>query len=243
MRSLTDAVVVITGASRGIGAAMARQFAAEKAKLVLAARGKEQLAETGKSLKLPKDKLVTVTADVCKRAGMKRIVETGYKKFGRIDVFINNAGIGVSGPVTELAEKDYDLMFDTNLKSVYFCFRELLPLYEKQGGGQIINVSSMAGRHGVPNLAAYAATKAALNVFSESVAGEVRNDNIKVSVLAPGSTDTSFGSGSRRRSGRSSTGKKMLTAQEVAEAAVFLARQNENAWSSMVDIRPLVIKR
>jgi short-subunit dehydrogenase len=101
----------------------------------------------------------------------------------------------------------------------------------------------MAGRHGVPNLAAYAATKAALNVFSESVAGEVRNDNIKISVLAPGSTDTTFGSGSRRESSRSSTGKKMLTAQEVAEAAVFLARQNENAWSSMVDIRPLVIKR
>jgi short-subunit dehydrogenase len=243
MRSLTDMVVVITGASRGIGAGMAKAFAAEECRLVLAARKKTSLEKMARTLKLPADRILSVAANVSTSAGMKKIVESAYKKFGRIDVFINNAGIGLSGPVTKVSEREFDDLIATNLKSVFLSFKFLLPRMQKQGGGQIINVSSMAGRQAVPGMAVYAAGKAALNILSESVGGEVRSDNIKVCTLAPASTDTHFGGQARSIRDQSASGKRKLSVEEVAEAAVFLARQNENAWLSSADLRPLRLKK
>ena len=143
----------------------------------------------------------------------------------------------------ETTEKEYDIIFDTNLKAIYYSFLELIPLLRKQGSGQIINISSGAGRIGVPGLAVYSASKAALNAFSEAVAGEVRNDNIKISVLAPASTDTNLMSNLSKKSMTPSKAAVKLTVDEVAEAVIFLARQNANAWTSMADIRPLHIRK
>ncbi len=244
MRSIKDHVVVITGASRGIGEAIARAFAAEQTRLVLCGRNKTRLEKVARSLRLPKSNVVTVLADVSTAAGMHKIVNTAYRKFGVVDIFINNAGVGARESVVKTTEKEYDLMMDTNLKAVFFSFKELIPRMREQDFGHIINISSLAGRTGVPGLAVYSASKAALNALSEAVAGEVRNDNIKVSVLSPGSTDTNFADGLRRHGSRPSprsTGK--LTAEEVAEAVVFLARQNPNAFTSAADIRPLIVKK
>jgi 3-oxoacyl-[acyl-carrier protein] reductase len=244
MRSINDKVVVITGSSRGIGAAIARVFAAEGARVVIHGRNEKALAETGKSLAVADDRYTSVIADVVKAGGMKKIIDAAYDTFGVIDVFVNNAGIGVVASITETTEADYDLTMDTNVRSIFNCFRELLPRFQKQGFGQIINISSGAARMGTPNGSVYAASKAAVNVMSESVANEVRNDGIKVSVLSPGSTDTDFGLGSKRRHQQArKTGKTMLTPEEVADAVLFLARQNENAFTSMADVRPLVLKR
>jgi short-subunit dehydrogenase len=114
----------------------------------------------------------------------------------------------------------------------------------KQGAGQIINISSGVARIGAPGMAVYAASKAALNILSESVAGEVRNDNIKISVLAPASTDTNFGSNmAGTPSTTTSRAAQKLTVDEVAEAVLFLAKQNSNAWTSLADIRPLKVKK
>lgn len=242
MQSLADKVVVITGASRGIGAGIAELFASENPKLVLAARKKTDLQKLADSLGLPKKHVALVTADISKAAGMRKIITTAYRKFGRVDLFINNAGVGFAKPIHEMTEKEYDLVLDTNLKSVYFCFRELVPRMKKQGGGQIINISSMAAKQGVPNMAIYAASKAALNIMSDSVGGEVRNDNIKVCTLAPASTDTRFGSSGGKKRPSSSVVTK-LTVREVAETALHVAKQNPNAWISCVEIRPLAKKR
>lgn len=243
MRSIKNKVVVITGASKGIGEAIARIFAAEQTKLVLCGRNKQRLDKVARSLELPKEDFVTVVADVSKAAGMRKIVTAACKKFNVIDIFINNAGVGTGKSISDTTEREYDLMMDTNLKSVFYSFKELLPLMRKQVFGQIINISSLAGRMGVPGMAVYSASKAALNAFSESVAGEVRKDNIKVSVLSPGSTATDFASGMTRKRTKktSSTGK--LTAEEVAEATLFLAKQNENAFTMMTDIRPLIPRK
>jgi len=243
MISLKNKIVVITGASRGIGAAICRHMAAEGARLVLTGRNMKRLKATAVSLGLDKKDYHIVRADITKKAEMKKIVSSARRKFGRIDIFINNAGVGIHKPVIELTEKQFDQIFNTNLKAVYFSFLELIPLYRRQGGGQIINISSGAGRMGVPGLAAYSSSKAALNVFSEAVAGEVRNDNIKISVLSPASTDTNFMSNMSRKSKTPSKAALKLTVDEVAEAVVFMARQNKNAWTSMADIRPLLIKR
>jgi len=108
---------------------------------------------------------------------------------------------------------------------------------KKQGGGHIINISSLAGKQGVPNIAVYSASKAALNTLSEAVASEVRQDNIKISVLAPGSTDTGF------MSGKPNSSKMTLKVDDVAGAVLNLAKQDENTWQSLTEIRPLIIKK
>ena len=243
MRSLKDLVVVVTGASQGIGEGIARQFASEGAKITLTARNQERLVKVAASLGIDRKNYLVVTADITRRSGMKKIVASTIRRFGRIDIFVNNAGVGIHKPLIETTEQEFDTIFDTNLKAVYFSFLELLPLMKKQGGGQIINISSGAGRIGVPGLAVYSSSKAALNAFSEAVAGEVRNDNIKISVLAPASTDTKLMSNMSRQSHSPSKAALKLTVDEVAEAVIFLAKQNKNAWTSMADIRPLLINK
>lgn len=247
MQSVSGKVVVITGASLGIGCAIAKLFAAQGARLVLSGRNKKRLEDVARSLQRSNSDILSVTADISKPAGMKKITDAAYKKFKRIDIFINNAGVGIKKPIEKMTEQEFDQIFDTNLKAVYRCFRLVLPRMRKQGGGQIINISSGASRDGLPEMAAYSASKAALNILSEAVAGEVRNDNIKVSVLAPGSTETNFRwnmtkSAKRNRGHKSSTGSvRKLTVEEVAEAVLALASQNENAWTSIAHLRPLVI--
>jgi 3-oxoacyl-[acyl-carrier protein] reductase len=243
MRSLENKIVIVTGASRGIGEGIVRLLAHEGARIGLVARNKKRLDTVAKSLGLARKDYLTIPADMTSRRQVKKVVMRSVKKFGRIDIFINNAGVGIHKPVVNTTEKEFNAIFDTNLKAIYLSFLELIPLMKKQGGGQIINISSAAGRVGVPNLAAYSSSKAALNAFSEAVAGEVRNDNIKISVLSPASTDTNLMSNMSRKSKTPSKAAKKLTVDEVAEAVVFLARQNQNAWTSMADIRPLAIKK
>ena len=243
MRSLKNLVAVITGASQGIGAEIARQFALEGARIVLAARNKNRLRQVAGSLCTTERDYLIISADITLKQSMGKIVSAAIKKFGRIDIFVNNAGVGIHKPITETSEQEFDIIFDTNLKAIYFSFLELIPLFKKQGGGQIINISSGAGRIGVPGLAAYSSSKAALNAFSEAVAGEVRNDKIKISVLAPASTDTRLMSNMSKKSHSPSKAALKLSVDEVAEAVIFLSRQNANAWTSMADIRPLLINR
>ena len=240
MQSLMGKTVVVTGGSRGIGAGIARAFAAEQCKLVICGRDEKRLDEVASSLGLPESDVVTVAADITKMSGMKKIVNAAFRQFKAVDIFVNNAGIGVSGPLVETTPEEFDEVFDTNLRSVFYCFRELIPRLKEQGHGQIINISSMAGKQGVPGLAAYSASKAAMNILSEAVAGEVRADNIKISVLAPGSTDTGFMSRGADKSRAMTSSKRRLLVEDVAEAVLFLAKQNENAWMSLAEIRPLI---
>jgi len=243
MRSLKNLVTVITGASQGIGAAIARHLALEGSRVVLVARNQERLEAVASNLPLPQKDILTIPADISRPESIGRIMKETIAALGKIDIYVNNAGVGIHKPLVETSESDFDTIFNTNLKAVFFCFKDLIPYFQKQGGGQIINISSSAGRMGVAGLAAYSASKAALNVFSEAVAGEVRNDNIKVSVLAPASTDTGLMSNLSKDSHSPSKAALKLTVDEVAEAVIFLARQNTNAWTSMADIRPLLIKR
>jgi len=244
MTSIEGKIIVITGASKGIGAEIARVFAKENAILVLCGRDKEKLENVARSLNLPEDHIMTIVSDISNNKGMKNIIDETYKIFGAIDIFINNAGVGITKKIEDTSEEEFDTIFNTNLKAVFYCFKELLPKMKKQGYGHIINISSGAGRIGIPGLAVYSASKASLNTFSEAVAGEVRNDNIKISVLAPGSTDTNFinnMSGEKNEVVNSGTVK--LTVSEVAEAVYYLATQNHNAWSSMTYLRPLITNR
>lgn len=253
MITLENKAVVVTGASKGIGAAIAEAFAAEGARVALIARTKTALDSVLKRLPGGKQRHLAIKADIRRQGDIKRIISETKRRFARIDIWVNNAGVGAHRPITETTDREYDIIMDTNVRGVFYSMRLLIPFFRKQkedsGGarGQIINISSSVARIGVANLAVYAASKGALNLLSESVANEVRNEGIKISVFSPASTDTNLMRNlSKKKPNRPLSPSKAavkLTPMEVAEGVVFLARQNVNAWTSFADIRPLAVRR
>ncbi len=242
MISVQDKVVIITGASRGIGQVTALLFAEKGAKVVLAARDQKDLGKTAEEIKKKNKRVefLAVVTDVTQEADIKNLVKSSLDKFGRIDILVNNAGIGINKPVVEFTTQDWDLTLDTNLKAPFLISREVLPIMIKQKGGQIINISSGAGKNPIKNYAAYCASKFGLIGFSESLALEVRNYNIKVSLLLPGTTATYFGDKKREYAGPRP--KNALLPEEVAEAVLSLATQEPYAWTSEMNLRPLIIE-
>ena len=241
MPELKDKVVVITGASQGVGAAAAKLFVERGAKVVLNARGAERLKEVAQGLQVDEDRYLVVPADVGDRDGMKAIVSGAIEKFGGVDVFINNAGVGVRKPITETPEEEWDLMFDVNVKAIYYSFLEVVPHMKERGGGHIINISSMASKQGRPTLAPYGAAKAAVNVLSEGVGAELRNENVKVSVLMPGSIDTGFLQKISKDTNPSGS-KPRMAPEQVARKLVELAEDDHEVWVSVTEMRPLHTK-
>lgn len=242
MPPLQDKVVVITGASRGVGAAAARLFAQEGALVTLNARHKEGLEKVAGTLGVDESRYLVAPADIGKREGMSALVGAVMARFGRIDVFVNNAGLGVRKPITETSEDEWDLMFNVNVKGVFFSFVELVPIMRRQGSGHIINVSSLASKAGRATLGPYGASKGALNILTEGVGEELRNENIKVSLLMPGSIGTDFLSQVTEDRNPSAPDKPRMTPAQVAGMIVELARQDEGVWTSLVQMRPLRTK-
>ncbi len=242
MISLQNKVVIVTGASRGIGRAIALLFARQGARVVLAARDKRELEKVAKQMGIQNGQALVIRCDVTRENQVKNLIKKTLQKYRRIDILINNAGLGIHKPILEFTSKDWDITIDTNLKGPFLCTREVLPVMIKQKNGQIINIGSLAGKNPIANLAAYCASKFGLIGFSESVGLEVRNHNIKLNLLLPGTVDTSFG----KRKPRAKPGQhpeNALTAEEVAEACLFLASQESLAWTSQMNLRPLIVRR
>lgn len=188
--SVKDKVIIVTGASKGIGLATSRLLAEKGAQVVLAARDPGALK---KALGLIEDKggsALDIPTDICREDAVRNLITQVKDRFGRIDVLINNAGILVYGPVTSTRVEDWDRVIDTNLKGAFLCSRAVLPIMIGQGFGQIINVVSGAGKAGFPNLALYCASKFGLVGFSKALAKEVSSTPVKISCLYPGYTDT-----------------------------------------------------
>jgi short-subunit dehydrogenase len=188
-----DKVVVVTGASAGIGAELARQLAAKGAKVVLAARRQDELDAVAKEVG---EQALVVVTDVTKRSDVERLAKAAIDRFGRIDVWVNNAGRGISRSVADLSDEDLDAMWTVNMKSVLYGIQAVLPHFKAKNAGQIINVSSGLSRFpGAPVRAAYGAVKAAVNMLSASLRVELKatHPGIHVTVLLPGVVATDFG--------------------------------------------------
>ena len=211
-----DKVVVITGASAGIGAELARQLAAKGAKVVLAARRKAELDEVAADI--GKDALAVVT-DVTKRSDVEDLCKAALARFGRIDVWVNNAGHGISRAVAELTDDDMNAMWRDNMMSVLYGIQAVLPHFKSRNQGQIVNVSSGLSRAPLaPARAAYGAVKSAMNLLSASLRVELRatHPGIHVTVVLPGVVATDFG---RNALGGGVDNRNLPGAQPV-EAAV-----------------------
>jgi short-subunit dehydrogenase len=214
-------VVILTGASAGIGAATARRFAAAGARLALAARSREGLERLAAAL--PGEHLVA-PADVADPAACEALVEATAARFGRVDLLINNAGVGLSSPASQLSRADLEQALAVNLYGPLRLTQAVLP---KMGGrGQIIMVSTVLAAQTLPYLGGYAASKAALERLSEALRMELRGTGVTVSVVRPGTTETDFkahrlgGGGERRR-----VRPKGVPPEAVAETILRAARR------------------
>jgi 3-oxoacyl-[acyl-carrier protein] reductase len=231
--SLTDAVALITGGGRGIGLAIARKLAALGASAVITGRDQPRLDEAAREIATEGGRAEGVECDVTSLDSVRALGTRLQERYGRIDILVNNAGIGgLARPLHELPPEEWDAIFHTNLRGVYYMIRTFAPMMIAQGSGQIINISSLAGKNPLPRGAAYSASKWGLNGLSYSVAEELRSHNIRVSVICPGSVNTSFGV---------HTGKdaqKMLQPEDVAHAVAMLVTQRPESFISEVLLRP-----
>jgi NAD(P)-dependent dehydrogenase (short-subunit alcohol dehydrogenase family) len=230
---LVGQVAVITGAGRGIGAAIARQLAQLGATAVLCGRTRATLDATAQTILNSGGKTEVIPCDVTILHQLEYVAARVNSTFGRLDILVNNAGIGgFQEPLHNLLPDDWDRILNTNLRGVYYAIRALAPLMIRAYSGHIINISSLAGKNALPNGAAYAASKWGLNGLSYSVAEELRGHNIRVSVICPGSTETELGP----HAGKDP--KKMLQPEDIAHAVAMLVTQAPQSFVSEILIRP-----
>ena len=230
---LAGQVAVITGAGRGIGAAIARQLAGLGAAAVLCGRTKSALDETARAILDAGGKTEVIPCDVTVLHQLEYAAARVDSTFGRVDILVNNAGVGgFNDTLHTLPPEEWDRILNTNLRGVYYAIRAFAPLMIREYGGHIINISSLAGKNALPKGAAYAASKWGLNGLTYSVAEELRSQNVRVSVICPGSVDTELSP---------HTGKdpnKMLQADDIAHAVVALVTQAPQSFISEILVRP-----
>jgi short-subunit dehydrogenase len=228
-------VVIVTGASSGIGEATAREFGREGATVVLAARRVERLEALAQEIQTMGTgaETLVVPADVSKLEDIQSLIDQTVTRFGRIDILVNNAGFGRLDWLENLDPmKDIEMQFDVNVLGVVHATRQALPIMIKQRSGHIINMGSMAGLVATPTYTIYAASKHAVHGFSEALRREVKPWGIDVSMLYPGGVKTEFGehAGIKRKTKATTPKFLQLSAEDVAQAVVQLVRRPRAMW-------------
>ena len=232
--ALRGQVAVVTGAARGIGEAIALRLARMGATVVLTAREQARLQQVNAAIEEQGGSAIVLPCDLTDAVAIAALGERVRTQCGRCDVLVNNAGIGVvRKPLVDLNVTEWDLVMQTNLRAPYLMIRAFAPMMIAAGAGHIINISSLAGKSVLPEGAAYSASKWGLNGLTYSVAEELRQYNVRASVVAPGSVNTHFGG--------SGTGKdrtRMIQPADVAEVVAMLVTQAPTSFVSEVLLRP-----
>jgi 3-oxoacyl-[acyl-carrier protein] reductase len=230
---LAGQIALVTGSGKGIGAAIARKLAGLGATIVVSGRTRSHLQQTAEEIAKAGGKAVIAECDVSSLQSVEAMAQELERELEGIHVLVNNAGIGgFNSPLTSLPPETWDQILNTNLRGVYYCIRALAPLMTRSGGGHIINISSLAGKNPLPNGAAYAASKWGLNGLSYSVAEELRGQNIRVSIVCPGSTNTELSPHEGKNA------KKMLQPDDIAHAVAMLVTQAPQSFVSEILVRP-----
>jgi 3-oxoacyl-[acyl-carrier protein] reductase len=231
--TLAGQVAVVTGAGRGIGAAIAAKLAHLGATAVLCGRNREPLQATADGISKAGGQAKSLPCDVTDLRSVEAAATQVDKTLGRIDILVNNAGVGgFGGPLHQLPPESWDQVLNTNLRGVYYTIRAFAPMMIRARTGHIINISSLAGKNALPNGAAYAASKWGLNGLTYSVAEELRTHNIRVSVVCPGSVDTELSP----HAGKDKA--KMLQPEDVAHVVAMLVTQAPQSFVSEILLRP-----
>lgn len=219
MNQLLDRVAVITGASAGIGQSIASAYAAEGAKVVLAARNGERLTAAAEAIKKDGGTALAVPTDVTSESDVAHLLRQTIEAFGRVDVLVNNAGVTVSAPPDELSLEDWRKVLDVNLTGAFLCGREALRAMKPRRTGRILNIGSVSAKVPRFNSAAYAASKFGLEGLTRSLALDARQFGIAVSILHPGNTQSELWQGREETARR----EGVMAAEELARVAVLMA--------------------
>ena len=229
--ALASTVAVVTGGSRGIGLAIAAAFLERGARVAIA--GRDQKSLDAAVSRFSTDALLPVQADVGNPDDARRLIDAAVARFGGLDVLVNNAGVGHFANVADMSTGDWRKVIDTNLSGVFYCCAAALPHLKRRGAGWIINISSLAGKNPFVGGAAYCASKAGLNAFSEALMQEVRYDNIRVSYIMPGSVATGF---SGRADGAGADWK--IAAEDISDLVLDLVTFPSRSLPSRIELRP-----
>jgi NAD(P)-dependent dehydrogenase (short-subunit alcohol dehydrogenase family) len=230
---MKDKVAVVTGGTKGIGYAIAEKLLESGAKVFICARNKPELRHALERLSAS-GRVEGEICDVRSEEQVRMMLEECARVFGGLDILVNNAGIGIIGKtVEEMSGDEFRQTLETNLFGVFYTCHYAVPLLRERGGGYIINISSLAGQNAHPQMAAYNASKFGLNGFSEALMQEVRQDNIKLSYICPGSVNTFFGGDAP-----SKENDWQLQPEDIAEVVYDLLNMHERALPSKIEIRP-----
>lgn len=230
-----ERVAIVTGGSRGIGWAIAEALVGRGYRVAISGRNPEVLERAAGELG---GEVLAVTCDVRDPASCQRLVDETVGAFGRLDVLVNNAGIGIFKPVADLRIDEWRQVIETNLSGVFYCIHAALPHLRRAGGGWIINIGSLAGKNAFPGGAAYNASKFGLVGFTEALMQEVRYDGIRVSSIMPGSVATEF-------SGPSGSGAAdwKIQPEDIAGLVLDLLDTPARTLPSRIEVRPAVPPR
>jgi NAD(P)-dependent dehydrogenase (short-subunit alcohol dehydrogenase family) len=233
--SLDGRAALVTGGSRGIGFAIAEALVARGARVAIS--GRDQAALDAACARLEETSIRVhpwpIAGDVRDAAEAQRLVNRAAGALGALDILVNNAGIGLFGDVASMRVEDWQDVIATNLSGAFYCTRAAIPHLRRRGGGWVINISSLAGTNPFAGAAAYCASKAGLDAFTQALMQEVRHDGIRVAAVAPGSVATEF---SGRRGGDGADWK--LAPADVAQVVIDLIAHPSRSLPSRVELRP-----
>lgn len=232
--TLSGKTALVTGAGRGIGRAIAGALAGEGAAVVVSARTHSEIASVADGIRASGGRALDLIADMRDPAQIARLAEAARGEFGGVDILVNNAGLGHFARADQLTQEQYDEMWEVNVRGVILLTKALLPSMMERGAGDIVNIASLAGRNSFVGGAGYSATKWALIGFSRSLMLEVRERNIRVITLCPGSVDTDF-AGPGRDAPRPGV---IPSADDIAAVALDALRMPRHVMVSEIDIRP-----
>jgi NAD(P)-dependent dehydrogenase (short-subunit alcohol dehydrogenase family) len=232
-RPLVKRVALVTGGSRGIGRAIAIRLAELGAAVAICGRNNEKLRATADELQARTERVFWQIADLTRSDDVGKLISGTEAKLGPIEILVNNAGIGLFGPAHEKSEEDWDRVLNTNLKSVFLVSRAAVPSMIKKGAGDIINISSLAGRNTFAGGGLYCASKWGVQGLSGCMAEDLRAYGIRVSVICPGSVATEFSGHALKDAGRA------LQPEDVAHAVEAVVTQRPGSFMSEIQVRPL----
>jgi NAD(P)-dependent dehydrogenase (short-subunit alcohol dehydrogenase family) len=226
-------IALITGGTRGIGFAIAQALIAAGDKVAITGTTSDGVVKAERTLAAPCTHIAGIVCDVRDSTSVQRACETVIANFGGLDVLINCAGVGVGAPVADLPNDEWDRIIGTNLTGVFNCCKAAIPHLRARGGGWIVNISSLSSTGPFPGGAAYVASKAGVNAFSDALMQELRDDNIRVTTVLPGSVATGF---NNREPGAGADWK--LWPEDIAQAIVDLLDHPARSLPSRIEIRP-----
>jgi 3-oxoacyl-[acyl-carrier protein] reductase len=232
--SLSGKRALVTGASKGIGLAIARAFAENGANVAICGRQAQSLDKSVADLrKTAKGKISAYAADVSKSADVARLFEYTDQELGGLDILVNNAGVGIFHSAAEMSVEEWDQVIGINLSGAFYCTREALSRFEQARGGRIINISSLAGKNPFAGGSAYNASKFGLNALSEATMLDHRHDDVAVTYIMPGSVATHFSGEAGHRGA-----DWKIAPEDIAEIVLGVIRLPKRTLVSRIEVRP-----